>query len=197
MAAQAPCLSRALLGTMLAFALAGCPGESEPERRERVETPASDALARRAWLEPSDSTDPAVWLASREAGSDVATGTPAVADWDAMLKAADVRFGETDRMIANRAVQLEVMLGEIGVRESVREILDEFMPMSSPGSRRGFSDLCQHYFNLRKQGLPRGEALAALADEAPRAETVTPADPPAAPRGSSPAASPAPVEPRP
>lgn len=182
---NAPLLVRALLGSLLALPLAGCSGESEPETRERVATPASDAVAKRAWLDPVDKIEPAVWLASREAGHDVAPGAPSVVAWQARLDAADARFGETDRMIANRAAQLETMLGEIGVRESASQIVDAFMPFAEKGSRRGFSDLCQHYYNLRKQGLSQPEALAALKAEPVRAEPVAPADPPS-PASSSP-----------
>lgn len=178
---NAPRLLRTMLASLLAVGLAGCPGESEPEPRERVATPASNAVAARKWLEPADKIAPAQWLASREAGSDVAPGAPTVAAWQKRLDEADARFGETDRMIANRAAQLETMLGEIGVRESASQIIEEFMPFAQKGSRRGFSDLCQHYYNLRKQGLSQSAALAALSEEPVRAEPVAPADPPANP----------------
>ncbi|WP_250152191.1 hypothetical protein [Ancylobacter radicis] len=193
MTAHTPLMARALLAATLALALAGCPGDSEPESRERVAASVSDALAKRGWLEPTDPTDPARWLASREAGSDLPADAPAVAGWQTLLREADQRFGETDRMIANRATQLEAMLAEIGMPESTRQILDEFMPFAPKGSRRGFSDLCQHYYNLRKQGLSRADALAALGAETPRAEVVAPADPrpPVAPSPMTPA------EPRP
>lgn len=158
-------LARLALSAALAFALAGCPGESEPEKRERVTAPESDAVARKTWLQPTDSTDPDVWLASRDAGADVPANAPAAKEWHGVLDAADDRFGETSRMIANRAVQLETMLGEIGIRETAREIIADFSTLAGKGSRAGFSDLCQHYYNLRTQGLDRTAALAALADE--------------------------------
>jgi hypothetical protein len=168
-----PRLSRALAGAGLALALAGCPSEAPPEPRERVAAPPGDDAARKdlalkSWLQPTDSDDPDVWLASRDAGHDVAPGDPAVAQWRAILTDADARFGETDRMIANRAVQLEAMLREIHVKQSAREIVADFAPLAATGSRSGFSDLCQHYYNLRVQGLTRAAALAALRREAPR-----------------------------
>lgn len=158
-------LIRALFGAAVVVALAGCSDEREPERRERVAAPAGDAVARLTWLSPTDGTEPALWLASREAGSDVAPSDPAVADWRARLADADDRFGETDRMIANRAVQLETMLGEIKVAEPARELLADFSGLAAKGSRSGFSDLCQHYYNLRARGLSRDAALAALRSE--------------------------------
>ncbi|ADH91456.1 conserved hypothetical protein [Ancylobacter novellus DSM 506] len=173
-------LARALFGAVLAFALAGCPDEGEREKRERVAAPASDAIARKTWLQPTDGTAPDVWLASRAAGADVAPTDPAVAPWHALLADADERFGETDRMIANRAVQLETMLGEIDVREGVREIVTGFAALAPKGSRSGFSDLCQHYFNLRSQGSSREAALATLRAEPHRAAATT------APEGGTP-----------
>lgn len=163
-----PAFARAVAGAGLALVLAGCPGEAPPEPRERVASPASNDLARKSWLQPTDSDDPAVWLASRDAGHDVAPNEPAVAGWRAVLTDADERFGETDRMIANRAAQLEVMLREIKVKASAREIVTDFALLAAKGSRSGFSDLCQHYYNLRVRGATREAALATLRREGPR-----------------------------
>ncbi|MFD2139876.1 hypothetical protein [Ancylobacter oerskovii] len=167
-------LTRAVGSAGLALVLAGCPGEQPSETRERVAAPSGNATAAKQWLQPLDATEPGVWLASRAAGHDVATNDPAVGDWRALLADADSRFGEDDRMIANRAVQLEGMLREINVTQSVRTLLADFTPLAGKGSRSGFSDLCQHYYNLRSQGLTREAALAALRQQAP------PTRPPAA-----------------
>ncbi|WP_428030209.1 hypothetical protein [Ancylobacter sp.] len=165
MRTSSPSFARVLLGAVLAFALAGCPGEREPERRERVATPAGDSVAGKTWLQPTDDTAPELWLASREAGGDVTVTDPATKNWRGILDEVDGRFGESDRMIANRAVQLETMLSEIGIRESAREIIADFSGLAAKGSRAGFSDLCQHYYNLRVQGRDRAAALAALRGE--------------------------------
>ncbi len=93
--------------------------------------PAGNSSARKTWLEPTDALGPDVWMASREAGSDLAPSSPAVAAWRGLLSDADSRFDETDRMIANRTVQLEGMLREIGVRESAQDILRAFMPLAA------------------------------------------------------------------
>ncbi|MGQ4273734.1 hypothetical protein [Terrihabitans sp. B22-R8] len=119
-------------------------------------------LARRDWLQPTDDTAPQLWLASREAGSDLPPNAPAVLAWGVVLDDAGQRFGEAPRMIANRAVQLQAMLIEIDVAETPKEIIDGFSVLAAKGSRSGFSDICQHYFNLRSQGLSREAALAAL-----------------------------------
>ncbi|MFK8252995.1 hypothetical protein [Ancylobacter terrae] len=163
---------RPLLAGLAALALAGCPSESQPPSRggtasERV-APPGDGIARKVWLDPADAVDPEVWLASREAGHDVAADSAGAIRWKALLADADSRFGESDRMIANRAAQLEGMLAEIGARESAHDIVVRFLPLAAPGSRRGFSDLCQHYFNLRRQGATPEAALATL--RAPAAE---------------------------
>lgn len=142
--------------------MVGCSDESEPERRERVSNPQGHASGQKKWLEPTDPLPPEAWMASREAGADVTASSPEAAGWRALLADADSRFDETDRMIANRAAQLEDMLRGIGVRESARDIVIAFMPLAAKGSRRGFGDLCQHYYNLRAQGRDRDAALAAL-----------------------------------
>lgn len=167
--------ARLMLGLVLAFGLAGCPGESGPERGERVAAAGEGAVAGKTWLQPTDDTAPELWLASRKAGVDVAATDPATTAWRGVLDGADERFGETSRMIANRAVQLETMLSEIGIRESAREIIADFSTLAAKGSRAGFSDLCQHYYNLRVQGMDRPAALAALrAEPASKAGDATP-----------------------
>jgi hypothetical protein len=165
MNAKPLCLAGAVVGTVAAFALAGCSDEGQKEARERVEAPKSDEIARKTWLQPNDGTPPDLWLASRDSGRDLAADTPAVASWHARLADADQRFGETDRMIANRAVQLETMLGEIGIKESADSIIAGFSTFTKRGARAGFSDLCQHYYNLRVQGLSREASYAALSSE--------------------------------
>lgn len=164
-------LSRALIGAAFAAAaLAGCSDErgeeGAKETRERVAAPAADDLARRKWLTQTDDSPPELWLASREAGRDLGAKDPAVAGWRDALADAGARFGETDRMIANRAVQLEAMLREIDIEEGAKQILRDFATLAPKGARAGFSDLCQHYYNLRAQGVGRAEALDRLRGQA-------------------------------
>ncbi|MCK0208495.1 hypothetical protein MWN33_10675 [Starkeya koreensis] len=164
-------LSRALIGAAVAAAaLAGCSEERSDGRaqepRERVAAPVTDDLARRKWLSPTDDSPPDLWLASREAGRDIGAKDPAVAGWHDALADAGARFGETDRMIANRAVQLETMLREIRIEEGAKQILADFAKLAPKGARAGFSDLCQHYYNLRAQGVGRAEALERLRERA-------------------------------
>ncbi|MFD2030741.1 hypothetical protein ACFSKM_11460 [Ancylobacter dichloromethanicus] len=49
---------RLMLGLVLAFGLAGCPGESGPERGERVVAAGEGAVAGKTWLQPTDDTAP-------------------------------------------------------------------------------------------------------------------------------------------
>ncbi|MDR6954812.1 hypothetical protein J2X65_004188 [Ancylobacter sp. 3268] len=159
--------SRTVGSAGIALTLAACPGEQPSEPRERVAASPVSVVAGKQWLQPSDATEPDIWLASRAAGHDLAAGDPAAAHWRAVLADADERFGENARMIANRAVQLETMLREIDIEETVPDILADFAPFAEKGSRSGFSDLCQHYYNLRSQGLTREAALAVLRQQAP------------------------------
>lgn len=155
---------RFLLPAVAALALAGCfGGEDEGSaQQERMAAPPGAAVSARSWLDPRDPTLPEVWLASRAQGRDVPASDPAVARWHDVLEDADARFDETGRMIANRAVQLEAMLEEIGVKTSAEHIIRGFAPLAAPGSRRAFGALCQHYYNLRAAGESETAALATL-----------------------------------
>lgn len=109
------------------------------------------------WLSRGDETPPAAWLAAR---SDP-PGDPA--RLAALLGAADARFDETPRMLANRTVQLQAMLAGIAIQETPAALLEGFVHLGTGPAHIGYSDLCQHYFNLRASGLDRTAALATLA----------------------------------
>ncbi|MBS7538870.1 hypothetical protein [Ancylobacter lacus] len=194
------------LAAALAVAAAGC-GEDEPRppaaspaaeapaapapALEKVAPPPADGLARRTRLDSGEAASPARWLASRAAGRDLPESDPAVARWRDLLAEADARFDESGRMIANRAVQLEAMLREKGLAASTQALVHDLAALAPKGSRAGFGTLCQHYYNLRLQGLDHGGALAALAGTVPRARSILwpePAEAPAAPAPATPAA---------
>ncbi|MDR4307159.1 hypothetical protein IHQ68_11065 [Chelatococcus sambhunathii] len=105
---------------------------------------------------------PAVWLASREAGRDLAPNDPAVASMRGLLQEADERFSEGPRMIANRAVQVQGMLAERGVQESARQVIEGLVSIGQIGERAGFGETCQHYVNARAAAGTRAAALDAL-----------------------------------
>jgi hypothetical protein len=82
----------------------------------------------------------------------------------ALLMTAQERFGDTTRMIANRAVQLEGTLKTKGIDEKAPEIIASFSHAAEQARPLdGFGAMCQNYFILREQGVGKEEALAHLA----------------------------------
>lgn len=153
----------------------GAPAQARPSQaRPSHERPApanpSQSRPTRDWLERADAVPPEVWLAAH-------TTPPAdAARLAALLKEADVLFDETPRMLANRTAQLQRMLAEAAMAEAPQDLLEGFIRVARTGGRAdaqtlgrqrpgrlGFGDLCQHYFNLRAQGLSHAAALEALA----------------------------------
>ena len=167
MARRLPVILRTVLVIAASAALAGCPSDSEPTKTKVASKAAANSIGGKTWLEPLDTTSPERWLASRDAGTDLPDTAPAVAAWRAVLSDADARFDETPRMIANRTVQLEAMLREIGITMSVHDLLRDFATLAEKGARRGFSEVCQHYYNLRARGDDGAASLAALRAPAP------------------------------
>jgi hypothetical protein len=148
-----------LLGT-------SCEEASEPQATVPAASQAADshALVRREWLTQHDRIAPDRWLASRAAGVDVAPDDPSVATMHALLVTARERFGDSTRMIANRAVQLEATLKMKGINEKAPAIIESFS--RAAGQARpfdGFGAMCQNYSTLREQGMGKEEALAHLA----------------------------------
>ena len=159
-------LIKKMFSVTLFFApiLAGCDDPAPPPGREAAIAPKSQAfsVATRNWIDVKDGVSPAVWLASREAGRDVAANDPAADSFRALLQEADVRFSEGPRMIANRAVQVQAMLAERGVTESPREVIEGLVSVGQIGERSGFGETCQHYVNARAANGSRSAALDAL-----------------------------------
>ncbi len=157
--------ARALLVASLPLALVACDEASEIETNTAATEPAAKKpeLPRIKWLDAKAPASPERWLASREAKADLEENHPAVAAIRSDLETARAHFGETQRMIANRAVQLEQMLAGEGIEEHAPELITILSGAASePRSREGFGSLCQYYFNLRKQGLDRETALDQL-----------------------------------
>lgn len=157
---------RCTLLCWLALFIVACDEQPETETAapEGVEAArVSVAIAGKTWLDVGDRTPPALWLASREAGEDVAPSAPEVAELRALLARAGGRYSETPRMIANRAVQLEGMLAERGIEETARHVIEGFVAVGRTDAPRGFGETAQHYFNIRTTGLSREEALLSVA----------------------------------
>lgn len=153
-------------GTILLplLALAAC--GSEPPREEGQSVVARTAEGELpGWLVPTDGSDPARWLAGREAGRPLPDDAPAVAAMRASLKAARTGFVEDPRMIANRTVQLGQMLAEIGRPEPYGRLIDGLGGVAAPRGRHKslYGEMVQHYYNARAQGADHAGALARLA----------------------------------
>lgn len=151
----------AALCATLAALLYAC-GDTAPQQRGAVEVKRKDELPK--WLTPIDRVDPAYWLAARKSG-----GAPVdegrVARLQRALDIGGVHFLEAPRMLANRAAQLDEMLSEIGVAEDEAQSIESLARVAAAtGGKQTFGDLCQHYFNLRKQGATRESALADLSE---------------------------------
>ncbi|WP_036292819.1 hypothetical protein [Methylosinus sp. PW1] len=147
----------AALCATLAALLCAC--EETAQQREAVEVKRKDELPK--WLTPIDRVDPAYWLAARKSGGAAVEGR--VARLQAALDIGGAHFLEAPRMLANRAAQLGDMLSEIGAAEDEAQSIESLARVAAAtGSKQTFGDLCQHYFNLRKQGATRDAALADL-----------------------------------
>ncbi|MGA0530965.1 hypothetical protein [Hansschlegelia sp. KR7-227] len=146
------------------FFLGACDDPAPPAPPAGATAPRVNAfsIADRRWIDVNDKIAPAVWLASREADRDVAPDDPSVAALRGLLGEADLRFTEDPRMIANRAVQVQAMLAERGVKESPRQVIEGLVSIAAPDERAGFGETCQHYVNARTAGRTRAEALEAL-----------------------------------
>lgn len=148
----------------MSLLLSACGDENFAE----PQTSASPAEEKRVshrleWLRLTDGIAPEQWLASREAGRDLDLYDTAVIDMRRVLDVAAARFRDQPRMIANRAVQLETMLHEKNIDERAPRLIVTLSQV--PGQARyidSFAALTQQYYNLRMEGLDRGQALDAL-----------------------------------
>jgi hypothetical protein len=155
--------SRAGAALVLLLLLGGCDG-GEPAQETAVVATKSDAEVP-TWLSPTDGMEPAAWLARREPGEPVANAAGRSDHLRHSLARAKETFIEDPRMIANRTVQLGQMLAEAGEPESYTDLLDGLEGAASPAHRKQlYGELCQHYYNTRRQGLDRAQALARLAE---------------------------------
>ena len=137
-----------------------------------VEAPASDPPTRaedqpqkeqttRQWLDQFSHEDTAEWLVAHQ--KHAAPSDRDVEKVRAVLNAAGRRFEESPRMIANRALQLQEMLNELGDQTSAVALTrDLHNILGGTAASPGFGNLGSYYVNLRKTGVNRTEALAIL-----------------------------------
>lgn len=155
------------LGAAFAFAIALTACSEPAEGSTATGTPPRPQVAvyQMPHLTALDRVHPEHWLASRQAGRDLPPDDPSVASMRQLLDTAGRRFRDFPRMVANRAVQLEEMLAEKNIAEPAPQLVAMFS--NAAGEARNvesFGAFCQHYFNLRMQGLDQQKALRTLKD---------------------------------
>ncbi|PWB92252.1 hypothetical protein C5688_00975 [Methylocystis sp. MitZ-2018] len=116
------------------------------------------------WLRATDRTEPALWLAQREAVGAVGMREPAVERIRAALLSAQPHFLESDRMLANRTAQVGQMLAADGHAEDFAQLINSLVEVAAiAGQKQTYGEVCQHYYNLRHSGVEREKALRMLA----------------------------------
>jgi hypothetical protein len=125
--------------------LAAC-GEEKRVREADVEDviEAEDGKTDAIWLRANDHIDPAQWLASREAGRELAATDAAVDKMRAAILAARRHFIESHRMLANRTAQIGRMLADEGKVEDYGSILYALTDVAkAAGQRQTYGELCR------------------------------------------------------
>jgi len=143
----------------------GCDEAPEPQATATPsqQTAEHPAIPQIKWLDANKGITPERWLASRAAHADLTESDPKVEAMRAELNEAAERFRDPPRMIANRAVQLQGMLAAQGIDERAPELIKLLSSAALIGGpKEGFGSVCQHYFNLRQQGVGRDAALEQL-----------------------------------
>jgi hypothetical protein len=147
---------------MLSLLLLGAGEEQQPRRVPRVVEPERGGAPPK-WLSLTDDRDPAAWLAAHRSGA--APAEVEIARLRRALAEAGMFFLESPRMLANRQAQLGDMLFAAGVGEDDARLLADLSRVAAASARKQtFGQMCQHYYNLRRQGQGRADALAALAE---------------------------------
>jgi hypothetical protein len=148
--------------TAIVLPFAGC-GDDEPEKKADRSATQATLPHKEKWLPPGSKISGAQWMASRHLEEVKPVNDPDVQRIAATLDNANKLYRESERMIANRSVQLEGMLKDIGVNEPATDILDDLTRVAGEvGQTEGYGAISQHYFNLRSNNIGRGEALAEL-----------------------------------
>jgi hypothetical protein len=156
-------IARAVVA-VAAFALAACGDEAPRSGPHDKAASAIDSGPHQAkWLELSSPLSPAQWLASHGEPKVRTLDDPEVRRLDELLNRANARYRESERMIANRAVQLSDMLKPLGIQETPTAILVDLVGIAGEvGQTEGFGAVSQHYFNLRASSIARPDALTTL-----------------------------------
>lgn len=144
--------------SFLLSGLLGC-NEQPPELQGDKKSGLSKAT-KTDWLDLQNDTEPALWLLAREKANGSSTDLRTMRQ---TLATASIRFGESSRMIANRAVQLEKMLQPLGGRETaVFLVVKLTSAVDAANKTPGFGTIGEYYYNLRKAGFTGQQALEDL-----------------------------------
>jgi hypothetical protein len=143
------------LGMLVLLTLVGC---DQPQNAPSSEKRSGLTTAQQSsWLDVRDKTDPATWLRAYEGSKQPSIDEQRLRQ---TLSVAALRFGESSRMIANRAVQLENMLQPLGGGESAISLISDLSEAIGDSKLvPGFGTVGQYYYNLRKAGFDGPQAI--------------------------------------
>ncbi len=145
------------------LAISACGDETPREASSTPPSAKSEAPHEAKGLDVKNPLTPAQWLASRGEAQARSVGDAKVAEIDANLDMAHRVYRESERMIANRAMQVSDMLKAAGVEEGADDVLADLAAVvGETGQTEGFGAVAQMYHNLRTSGVSRADALAAL-----------------------------------
>lgn len=146
-------------------ALPGCVNPSTDAEDQAPSVATLGSGERAAWLGRRDRVDPAVWLANRAVRRQLSPADPEVVRLREALTRANAYFLESSRMLANRTAQIGEMLAAHGFSEDYAALLDALSSVAAAaGSKQTYGEVGQHYFNLRRSGVEKAAALAALSE---------------------------------
>ena len=150
----------ALASLLLGLAVVAC---SEENVAPVQDVPAAVEQQPIKWLETSDGISPQQWLVSRRDGAVKPLSDPQVQHIKRLLDDAHKLYRESQRMIANRTVQIEEVLREQGFDDEATVILADLGNLAGEvGQTEGYGAISQHYLNMRKAGRTRDEAISDL-----------------------------------
>lgn len=154
---SSPVFRSGLLSLLLL--LGGCDQHDDAPHMSTV--PAVDTDVIPLWLNGETTMSPQQWLVKRSRAEivDEPAETGRAAE---LIMTASKRFGESPRMIANRAAQLEDMLQESRINETAVNLLEWFSKLPATQSPHSFSALCHYYYNLRTQGKSKDEIVQSI-----------------------------------
>lgn len=149
------------LALLSATVQTGCGDDApKPETDTQSISPSETFKRDVEWLELKQDIAPDAWLIARAAAGGQKISEQEREVLQNSLAIATRRLGESKRMIANRAAQLERMLEQEGQKDSaIALIIDLTAAIGETGQTEGFGAVTQHYFTMRKSGLSRELAL--------------------------------------